>query len=153
MLIFSWFQDGGPDGSIQFESDIPGNGGLKKAIDVCKQIKKELQRTNTVSFADIVAFAGAEALESAGCARITVQIGRDDAKAANKLQFQEDKAIDWSSSELKATEIRKSFENSGLTVKELAILVGAMGELRRVVKDSVSYSKDKQDDEDDVLAG
>lgn len=145
--------DGGPDGSIQFETEVPGNERLKKAVDVCKQIKKDLQRTNTVSFADIVAFGGAEALETAGCSRITVQIGRDDAKTSNKLQFQGDKAIDWSSNELKASDIRKSFEKSGLSVKEMGVLVSALGELRRVVTETISNSKESDSEDDDVLAG
>ena len=59
-------EDGGPDGSIQYELKVSGNEHLEKAVGVVSKIKKELQRTNTVGFADIVAFGGAEALESAG---------------------------------------------------------------------------------------
>ena len=35
----------------------------------------------------------------------------------------------------------------------MGILIGALGELRRVVKDSLSNSKGNDDEEDDVLAG
>lgn len=59
-------EEGGPDGSIQFELANDENKGLEKAVQVVQEIKKSLQRTNTVSFADIVAFGGAEALETAG---------------------------------------------------------------------------------------
>ena len=62
---------GGPDGSIVYEMDCPENKGLEKALAVVLQIKKDLQRTNTVSLADIVAFGGAEALETVGCGRVT----------------------------------------------------------------------------------
>jgi catalase (peroxidase I) len=68
--------DGGPNGSILFEKDKTENESLKKAIDLVLGVKKEMQRTNTVSLADMVAFAGAEALETVGCSRITVQVGR-----------------------------------------------------------------------------
>jgi hypothetical protein len=46
----------GPDGAIQFELDREENKGLAKAVEVVQRIKKELQRTNTVSFSDLVAF-------------------------------------------------------------------------------------------------
>lgn len=62
---------GGPDGSIVFEMDRSENKGLEKALAVVLQVKKDLQRTNTVSLADIVAFGGAEALETVGCGRVT----------------------------------------------------------------------------------
>ena len=35
----------------------------------------------------------------------------------------------------------------------MGILIGALGELRRVVKDSLSNAKGNDDEEDDVLAG
>jgi len=59
-------QDGGPDGSIQYELKLEGNSGLEKALQTAQEVKKELQRTNTVSLSDVISFAGAEALESAG---------------------------------------------------------------------------------------
>lgn len=77
-------QEGGPDASIKFEMKLDGNVGLERALQITLDVKKELQRTNTVSLSDVVSFAGAEALETAGCKRITVQVGRDDAKAANE---------------------------------------------------------------------
>ena len=67
---------GGPDGSIVFEMDRVENKGLEKALAVVLQVKKDLQRTNTVSLADIVAFGGAEALETVGCGRVTGAIIR-----------------------------------------------------------------------------
>ena len=54
---------------------------------------------------------------------------------------------------MKATNIRKNFEKSVLTVKEMGILISALGELRRVVKDTLSNAKESDNDEDDVLAG
>jgi lipopolysaccharide export system permease protein len=46
--------------------DRPENQGLQQALEVVNTVKKELLRTNTVSFADVCAFAGGEVLESAG---------------------------------------------------------------------------------------
>jgi hypothetical protein len=67
-------EEGGPDGSIIFEMDRPENKGLEKAVALLTGVKKELQRTNTVSFADLVAFGGAEALETVGAGRITGKV-------------------------------------------------------------------------------
>ena len=137
-------EEGGPDGSIQYEVKLPGNDHLQKAVDVVSKVKKELQRTNTVGFADIVAFGGAEALESAECTRITVQIGRDDAKVANKV----DSTLDWRGP-LSSVEVRKAFEKSGLSVKEAGLLIGSLGELRRVVDEATASIGDIEEDEGD----
>lgn len=50
--------DGGPDGSIQFEMNRVENQGLEKAFKVIEEVKNSMQRTNTLSFADVCAFGG-----------------------------------------------------------------------------------------------
>ena len=40
-------QDGGPDGSIQFELDLVGNKSFENAIQALLEVKKSLQRTNS----------------------------------------------------------------------------------------------------------
>ena len=142
-------EDGGPDGSVQFELMKEENKGLEKAVKVVQDVKKSLQRTNTVSFADIVAFGGAEALETAGCSRLTVQIGRDDAKAANTAG----KAIDWESSQIDAKKTRVAFDSAGLEAKDLALLFGALGEVRRVMTETLATKEEASDEESDVDEG
>lgn len=68
-------EEGGPDGSIQFEMNYDENKGLMKALELCNSVKKDMQRTNVVTIGDVIAYAGAEALEACGCPRIIVQIG------------------------------------------------------------------------------
>ena len=139
-------QEGGPDGSIQFEvkADSP-NAGLERGLEVLLKVKKELQRTNTVSFADICAFGGAEALESAGCARLIVQVGRADAKAAEKFV---PTVIDWKNPS--ANTIQEAFTTSGLDSRDIAAMLGALGELRRVVAETLAAKQAEEEDEDDA---
>jgi hypothetical protein len=140
-------EDGGPDGSVQFEVGEANNKDLAKAVNVVNKIKKELQRTNVVSFGDIVSFAGAEAVETIGGPRMQVQLGRFDAKGANKSPSTGG-FIDWSNPTPEA--IQSNFEKSGLGPREMALLLGALGEVNRVVAETKANTKVKdEDDEDD----
>ncbi|KAJ1435654.1 heme peroxidase [Ochromonadaceae sp. CCMP2298] len=136
-------QDGGPDGSVQFEMEKEENQGLQNALDVVNTIKKALQRTTQVSFADICAFAGAEALETVGCGRMTVQVGRFDAKAANSKGV----LVPWSAPA--AALVTDAFKSSGLGGKELVLLLGALGEVSRVAEETLAQSAKVEESEDD----
>jgi Peroxidase len=135
---------GGPEGSIQFEMDREENKSLKKAADVLQAIKKDLKRTKTVSYSDLVAFGGAVALETAGSPRITVQVGRFDAK---KEGSKDSKIVNWSNPEADA--IISAFDTSGLSAREVVLLLGALGELTRVVDETLATAKSNAEDEDD----
>jgi len=131
-------EDGGPDGSIQYEVDREEFKNLKPAVSVIEKIKNELKRTNTVGFADLVAFGGGEALESCGCPRTTVQIGRFDSKAANKKIFNFN------------TDPVSAFYTAGLDPKDVAVMLIALGEVKRISQETVQYRSTKKDsDEDD----
>jgi hypothetical protein len=73
--------------------------------------------------------------------------GREDAKVANKNC---ESALDWNGP-LSAAGVKESFEKSGLSVKEVGLLVGALGELRRVEVETSSMPNDKGDDDDKDL--
>jgi len=146
-------KEGGPDGSVQFEMTRDENKGLEKAAAVIQSIKKELTRTNTISYSDLVAFAGGEALESAGCGRVLVQIGRFDAKQET------DKVtgllVNWSN--LSPDPTTKAFAYSGLGNREIALLLGALGEVTRVVTETqiaeakaLAAKKEEEDDDMDI---
>jgi hypothetical protein len=140
-------QEGGPDGSIQFEMAESGpNAGLEKAVGVLMKIKKELARTNTAGFGDLCAFGGAEALETAGCSRMIVQVGRFDAKAANDVSG----AIDWRAPT--SSSVTQAFETAGLEPRDIAVLLGSIGELKRVVTETLieKSKKTNEEDEDDA---
>ena len=138
-------REGGPDGSIQFEVKADSlNAGLERGLEVLSKVKKELQRTNTVSFADICAFGGAEALESAGCARLTVQVGRADAKAAEKFV---PVVIDWKTPTVET--VQEAFTTSGLDSKDITVMLGALGELKRVVAETLAAKEADEEEDDD----
>ena len=109
-----------------------------------KKIQKELQRTNTVSFSDLVAFAGAEALETVGCDRVIVQVGRADAKKEGAADA---KVVNWSNMDVATTSA--AFTTAGLSSRELVLLLGALGEINRVVEETQAAGKGPEEDEDD----
>ena len=122
---------GGQDGSILFEVPDEGAEDLKKAIKTLQSIQKELQRTNTVTFGDLVAFGGAEALESTGCSRVTVQLGRYEIKTPNP----DAKLLPWGA--LSNGEVKEAFAKSGFDPQRIALLLGALGEVKRVVAETL----------------
>lgn len=136
-------QDGGPDGSISLELTRPENQGLERAFSVLQSVQKELQRTNQVGVGDLISFAGSEALESVGCPRIVVQVGRFDASKVNAKE-----GIVWN--DLGPEKVKTVLESSGLSYKEYCLLLGGLGEIQRIVsetQESLRLEK-KQDDED-----
>jgi hypothetical protein len=135
--------DGGLDASILFELDREENKNLEKALSVIDTVKRELQRTNTVSASDLIAFGGAEALETVGSGRVTVQVGRFDAKKGRPNS----QLFNWESPSESA--VTSAFTSSGLTAREIVLLLGAYGEINRVVGETQSASAKKSSDEDD----
>lgn len=142
-------KDGGADGSILLEMDQSENKPLQKVKDIMLQIQKELQRTNTLSFADVCAFAGSEALESVGCGRVTVQIGRYDAKSANKKI--NSKSLPWSEECTDDVGSFSAFQSSGLDVKDAVLLLSALGEVQRVVNETLRLKNVNNDEEDETF--
>ncbi|XP_021886992.1 putative L-ascorbate peroxidase 6 isoform X2 [Carica papaya] len=69
---------GGMNGSILYELDRPENSGLKKSIKILNKAKTEVDAVQPVSWADVIAVAGAEAVLVCGGPTIPVLIGRLD---------------------------------------------------------------------------
>lgn len=72
-------QIGGPNGRIvehllENKKDSP----LSYAAQQLVEIRAKLRRTTEITMADVVAFAGAEAIETLGGPRIVVQLGKLD---------------------------------------------------------------------------
>jgi hypothetical protein len=135
---------GGQDGSIQYELSRPENAGFEKAIDAINVVKKELQRTNTLSFGDVVAYAGSEALEAVGCSRIIVQVGRFDANKENTKT----KIVPWNDLSDPGA-VKEAFLSSGLDAKDIALLFGALGEINRIVTETKKAKSNSSDDDED----
>lgn len=130
-------EDGGPDGSIKFELEKEEYKDLLAASNVLEKIRNDLKRTNTVGYADLVSFGGGEALESCGCPRTIVQVGRFDSKGPNKkvFNFVENTA--------------EAFYQSGLEPKDVALMIGALGEVQRIAQATVDYRANKKSNDDD----
>jgi len=65
---------GGPNAAIQFDdATLKTNSGLQRALALCKTVQKQVLKTTEVSLADVIAYAGAEAIEASGGPRIQVR--------------------------------------------------------------------------------
>ncbi|XP_054792219.1 putative L-ascorbate peroxidase 6 isoform X2 [Prosopis cineraria] len=69
---------GGMNGSIVYELDRPENSGLKKSLKVLQKAKNQTDAIKPVSWADMIAVAGAEAVAVCGGPKIQVSVGRLD---------------------------------------------------------------------------
>ncbi|XP_010324978.1 putative L-ascorbate peroxidase 6 isoform X8 [Solanum lycopersicum] len=69
---------GGMNGSIVYELDRPENKGLKKSLKILDKAKSQIDLVQSVSWADIIALAGAEAVSLCGGPSIPIQLGRID---------------------------------------------------------------------------
>jgi hypothetical protein len=116
-------KEGGADGSVAYE-EYPGRDNALAAV---KRVHQQLQRTVSFSFADVCAVAGAEALETVGCPRIPVQMGRYDAKQANTKTTK----VFWDAPT--APTVFQAFQESGLSRKDAVLLIGAVCEMQRIV--------------------
>ncbi|MQM09850.1 hypothetical protein Taro_042726 [Colocasia esculenta] len=98
---------GGMNGSIVLELDRPENLGLKKPV--LEKAKNELDKVRQVSWADLIAVAGAEAVSLCGGPNIPVRLGRMDARMPDpEGRLPEEK--------LNASELKKCFLGKGLSM-------------------------------------
>ncbi|CAI5951840.1 unnamed protein product [Closterium sp. NIES-65] len=110
---------GGMNGSVRFELKRPENDGLKRTIKVLEKARLELgPLANVVSWADLMAVAGAYAVESCGGPHIPVRMGRRDASGPdpeNRMPAET----------LNAKEVVASFKSKGFSLQETVCLLGA----------------------------
>ncbi|CAM9091815.1 unnamed protein product [Phaeothamnion confervicola] len=135
---------GGPDASVAMEMDREENRGLKPAFDAILEIKKSLQRTNEISLADVIAYAGGEAMEASGAPRVVVQLGRyDEKKAANIAE--PIAGFSWEAPT--ADGFKAAFRRSGMGGREMALLLCALGSVRDVVDDALENAEEAEEDD------
>ncbi|KAA8525467.1 hypothetical protein F0562_007322 [Nyssa sinensis] len=109
---------GGMNGSIIYELDRPENKGLKKSLKILEKAKSEVDIIQPVSWADIIAVAGAEAVSVCGGPKIPVQLGRVDSMVPDPEGKLPQESLD-------ASGLKKCFQGKGLSTQELVALSGA----------------------------
>ncbi|CAM6015713.1 unnamed protein product [Sphagnum balticum] len=109
---------GGMNGSIIYELERPENAGLKRSIKVLQKVKAELDPVISVSWADLIAVAGAEAVAECDGPRIPVRLGRRDSVGP-------DPEGEMPEETLSASALKQSFHGKGFTTQELVVLSGA----------------------------
>ncbi|XP_064986157.1 putative L-ascorbate peroxidase 6 [Musa acuminata AAA Group] len=111
-------KSGGMNGSIVYELDRPENAGLNKSLKVLEKAKMEIEKNQQVSWADLIAVAGAEAVSFCGGPVIPVQLGRLDARTPDPQGKLPQETLD-------ASGLKKCFLKKGFSTQELVALSGA----------------------------
>lgn len=141
---------GGPDGSIValiLSKNAPDSvSGLKEAAKKLSDIATYIKRTTEITTADVVAFAGAEAIESMGGPRVIVQLGKMDPKVAEKATG-ENSYPDLCGGK-NGQNVVQAFLDSGLSEREVALMYGAIASME---KSADSYKKDDDDFEENEM--
>lgn len=105
---------GGANGSIRLETARGENFGLARAVDVLRP----LQELTALSWGDVVAIGGAQAVESTGGPRINVRLGRENATV-------EDPGNILPKPDLVVSELRDLFGPRGFDDRDIVALSGA----------------------------
>jgi L-ascorbate peroxidase len=109
---------GGMNGSIIYELDRPANAGLDRSVKVLEKVKAVLDLIMQVSWADLIALAGVEALALCGGPIILIKLGRQDTKSP-------DPDGELPAESLNASDLKECFQRKGFSVQELVALSGA----------------------------
>ncbi|XP_030467219.1 putative L-ascorbate peroxidase 6 isoform X1 [Syzygium oleosum] len=109
---------GGMNGSIVYELERPENAGLKKPMKILEKAKGEVDAKRPVSWADMIAMAGAEAVSVCGGPTIPVVLGRLDSMKPDPEGRLPEETLD-------AFGLKQCFQRKGLSTQELVALSGA----------------------------
>ncbi|KAL3745438.1 hypothetical protein ACJRO7_014526 [Eucalyptus globulus] len=109
---------GGMNGSIVYELERPENAGLKKPVKILEKAKGEVDAKRPVSWADMIAVAGAEAVSVCGGPTIPVVLGRLDSMKPDPEGRLPEETLD-------ALGLKQCFQRKGLSTQELVALSGA----------------------------
>ncbi|KAL6646165.1 hypothetical protein ACP70R_017773 [Stipagrostis hirtigluma subsp. patula] len=111
-------KSGGMNGSIIYEVDRPENAGLNRSIKILGKAKEGFASVQKVSWADLIAVAGAEAVALCGGPEIPVRLGRLDSSTADPAGKLPEETLD-------ATALKKLFSQKGFSTQEMVVLSGA----------------------------
>ncbi|XP_017231258.1 putative L-ascorbate peroxidase 6 [Daucus carota subsp. sativus] len=109
---------GGMNGSIVYELDRPENGGLKKSLKILQKAKSEIDVIQKVSWADMIAVAGAEAVSICGGPSIPIQLGRIDSMVPDPEDKLPAESFD-------ASTLKQCFQKKCFSAQQLVALSGA----------------------------
>ncbi|XP_058222068.1 putative L-ascorbate peroxidase 6 isoform X2 [Rhododendron vialii] len=110
---------GGMNGSIVYELDRPENTGLQKSLKILGKAKAEVDMMiQPVSWADMIAVAGAEAVSVCGGPNIPLQLGRIDSMVPDPEGKLPQESLD-------ASGLKRCFQRKGFSTQELVALSGA----------------------------
>ena len=116
-------KDGGMNASVRYELNRPESFGLKRGLNVVKSAYDALDGTaaaGKVSFADMIACAGAYAVEFTGGPAFMerVPLGRIDVETADPENRMPEQTLG-------GKEMREHFARSGITTRDMVALAGA----------------------------
>ncbi|KAF8653702.1 hypothetical protein HU200_061812 [Digitaria exilis] len=111
-------KSGGMNGSIIYEVDRPENTGLNRSIKILGKAKAGIDDIQKVSWADLIAVAGAEAVALCGGPEIPVRLGRLDSSTADPAGKLPEETLD-------AAALKLAFSTKGFSTQEMVVLSGA----------------------------
>ncbi|KAG2579941.1 hypothetical protein PVAP13_6NG303600 [Panicum virgatum] len=111
-------KSGGMNGSIIYEVDRPENTGLNRSIKILGKAKSGIDDIQKVSWADLIAVAGAEAVALCGGPEIPVRLGRLDSSTADPAGKLPEETLD-------AAALKTLFSTKGFSPQEMVVLSGA----------------------------
>lgn len=138
--------DGGPDGSI-IPLTLSANPpkvlvGLIPAARELEKLRKTLKRTTEITMADVVALAGAEAIETAGGPRLVVQLGKGEPKASSKPSSSYAGPFPDLSGRGDRSDVIKAFQRAGLTERDVTLFYGIRVAVEKVVDNVVKVEQE-----------
>ena len=141
--------EGGPNGSVVAvvlsKDPPPSLIELRPAAEALVAIYKLVKRTTETTMADIVAFAGSEAIESFGGPKSVVQLGKLDPSKGSPLPSA-NQYPDLFGSKRSAQDIVSQFSKAGLNERDIALLFGAIGSMERVLATRVEEEEDEEEE-------
>jgi len=122
--------EGGPDGSVikaVMESRDSGAhaAALRECATVLIEAKKNLKRLSSITIADAVALAGAEAVAAVGGPVLPTQLGRTDASPSSPIP-RGMPPLNLLTGEVDNAVVYEAFRTSGLTEREMTALLGCL---------------------------
>ena len=105
----------------------------------------KVKRTTETTMADIVAFAGAESIESFGGPRSVVQLGKLDSSEGLTAKTYADLFAKNTSKDV----VVHKFVSAGLNERDIALLFGAVGAMEQVL-DSLQKEEEESEEENEM---